>query len=176
MNLEKYGYVYNWLIILIDIMDKITILVAFFKLFFVYKNWKNNKKQLKAIKIYLLIKCLDKKILIDDKLTRKDARRSEIQGILGNKLIKGITRYDIDYLANERYFNNVFEIQNAKVDELIIEIDDDEIGQFSDLIVSKLDENEIQEVRNHIITFITYCDSKNKPVKLKDSTKNKLNI
>ncbi|MDK2083297.1 hypothetical protein PT502_05715 [Aliarcobacter butzleri] len=175
MNLN-YDYIYQLFIIVIDIMDKITILVAFITLFFVIRNWLNNRKQLKAIKIYFFIKYLDKKILIDDKLTRKDARRSEIQGVLGNKLIKGVPRYDIDYLSNESYFNNVFEIQNTKIDELIIEIDDDEIGQFSDLIVSKLDENEIQKVRNHIITFIANCDSKNNPVKLKDSTKSKLDI
>ena len=142
MNLN-YDYIYQLFIIVIDIMDKITILVAFITLFFVIRNWLNNRKQLKAIKIYFFIKYLDKKILIDDKLTRKDARRSEIQGVLGNKLIKGVPRYDIDYLSNESYFNNVFEIQ---------------------------------KVRNHIITFIANCDSKNNPVKLKDSTKSKLDI
>ena len=99
MNLN-YDYIYQLFIIVIDIMDKITILVAFITLFFVIRNWLNNRKQLKAIKIYFFIKYLDKKILIDDKLTRKDARRSEIQGVLGNKLIKGVPRYDIDYLSN----------------------------------------------------------------------------
>ena len=52
MNLN-YDYIYQLFIIVIDIMDKITILVAFITLFFVIRNWLNNRKQLKAIKILL---------------------------------------------------------------------------------------------------------------------------
>ena len=43
---------------LLEIMDKITIVVAFITLFFVLRNWNNNKKQLKAIKIYFKIKTI----------------------------------------------------------------------------------------------------------------------
>ena len=50
MNLN-YDYIYQLFIIVIDIMDKITILVAFITLFFVIRNWLNNRKQLKAIKM-----------------------------------------------------------------------------------------------------------------------------
>jgi hypothetical protein len=139
---------------LLEIMDKITIVVAFITLFFVLRNWNNNKKQLKAIKIYFKIKCLGKYILIEDKLTRKDARRSEIQGILANKLIKGVTRYNIDYLGSEQYFKYIFDLQNTKIDYVIIELENDELAQFADLIIDNLEKKEIFKIKNSITDFM----------------------
>ncbi len=40
---------------LLEIMDKITIVVAFITLFFVLRNWNNNKKQLFMMLINLYI-------------------------------------------------------------------------------------------------------------------------
>lgn len=153
----------------------VSILLTGFTLFFAFRNWYNNKKQLESIKIYLRIKLVNKKILLEEYLSRKDARRSELQGILANQLIKGVTRYNIDYLGNKLYFDNINELQKSKTNVLIIEIENDEIGQFADFIVARLGNDYIVEIKKYIDEFL--LQDEGKPTKkLKQETIRKLNL
>jgi len=123
----------------------------------VWYNYKQNEKQkklnLEKIDINFYIKKLNKEILIKSYLIRKFFSRQEIQGVLANQLIKGVTRYDIEYLSNDRYFEDTYKIQTGDLSQLIIEIEDDEIGQFADIIVRELTKEEVLNISSYIQSF-----------------------
>jgi len=96
----------------------------------IYIEAQNKAKELVQIQIILIIKSTKQEIIIDKNLTRKDCQRSEIQGILRTKLIKGRNFYDIDYIGTDSYFENIYQIQIAKEDKLKIYLEDDELKQF----------------------------------------------
>lgn len=166
--IERIDPVITW-------MDKVTIVFAAITMITVIYNLFQNRKQLNKIKIYFRINALNNKyILVDENLTRKDLRRSEIQGILANQLIKGEARYNINYLANDKYFEEIVNVQNGKNNFLIIDLIEDEIGQFADLIVEQLSDEEIEKVKHYILEYIKR--SSGKPEKmLNQFTHGKLN-
>jgi hypothetical protein len=96
----------------------------------IYIEAQNKAKELVQIQIILIIKSTNQEIIIDKNLTRKDCQRSEIQGILRTKLIKGRNFYDIDYIGTDSYFENIYQIQIAKESKLKIYLEDDELKQF----------------------------------------------
>jgi hypothetical protein len=111
-------------------MDWATIIFSFFTMFGVFYNIYKNKKQLEKITIYFVVESSGKRILIDENLTRKDCKRSEIQGVLRTKLVKGKIHYEVDYIGEDRYFENIYDIQTGKADSLDIYLKDDELEQF----------------------------------------------
>jgi len=116
------------LALIIDYLDKITIVFAFITMIFTFINYIQAKRQLEKIKIVFV--CNEKEILIDSNLTRKDCQRGEIQGILRIKLKKDISFYDIDFLKKSEYFENIYRVQNAKSDKLSIYVTPEELKQF----------------------------------------------
>jgi hypothetical protein len=140
----------------------------------VWYNYKQNKKQkklnLEKIDIKFYIKKLNKEILIKSYLIRKFFSRQEIQGVLANQLIKGVTRYDIDYLSNDKYFEDTYKIQTGGLSQLIINIEDDEIGQFTDIIFNQLNIDEVSKIKVVVNNFI----EKTEDIKLKAETLEKL--
>ena len=118
-------------------------LITIGTLFGVWYNYNEDKNKQRLdnedITIKLNILALDKIIDIEPPIVRKFFSRSEFQGVLGNQLIKGVTRYDIDYLNTQKYYNQLKEIQTDDKQELIIDIKDDEISQFTDVIFKKID-------------------------------------
>jgi NADH:ubiquinone oxidoreductase subunit 5 (subunit L)/multisubunit Na+/H+ antiporter MnhA subunit len=156
----------------------VSIVLTAFTLFFSFRNWRNNKKQkkmnLEKIYIKFYIKKLKKEITIKPYLIRKFFSRQEIQGILANQLIKGVSRYDIDYISHDKYFSDTYKIQTSTKSELIITIEDDEIGQFADTIVMQITDEEAIKIKKTIIDFVKIDDGKPKK-KLKNTTLKKLN-
>ena len=114
--------------LIIDYLDKITIVFAFITMILTFVNYIQAKKQLQKIKIVFI--CNEKEILIDNNLTRKDCQRGEIQGILRTKLKKGISSYSINFLKKSEYFENIYNVQNAKTDKLSIYVTPEELRQF----------------------------------------------
>ena len=114
--------------LIIDYLDKITIVFAFITMILTFINYIQAKKQLQKIKIVFI--CNEKEILIDNNLTRKDCQRGEIQGILRTKLKKGISSYSINFLKKSEYFENIYNVQNAKTDKLSIYVTLEELRQF----------------------------------------------
>ncbi len=111
-------------------MDWATIVVSFFAMFFAGKNWLNDRKKLEKVEVYFNLISNNKEFAVDTNLTRKDCQRSEVQGILRTKLIKGKSFYEIDYLSNKKYVEQIFDIQNSKSNKLTIYLQDDELEQF----------------------------------------------
>jgi len=111
-------------------LDYVTIVFSIITMIGVFWNIFRNKRQFDKIKIVFIIKSNNKEILIDKNLIRRDCKRSEIQGILRNKLIKGKTTYDIEYLKSDKYFENIYRIQTVKSDILKIYLEDDELEPF----------------------------------------------
>ena len=116
--------------VIIGYLDQITIVFAFIIMILSILNFIRDRKQLDKISIIFYVD--DKQeIVIDDNLTRKDCRRSEIQGILRTKLKKNKTFYEVSFLAKKEYFENIYKIQKAKEDRLLIYITADELKQFN---------------------------------------------
>ena len=113
---------------IITYLDYVTIVFAFVIMILTFLNFLREKKQLEKITIVFLLE--DEEMVVDDNLTRKDCQRSEIQGILRTKLKKEKNFYDIDFLKNRDYFENIYEIQKAKKDKLVIRLSNDEFEQF----------------------------------------------
>ena len=107
-----------------DFMDKVTIFVSFITLFFVFRNWNNNRKQLNKIPIYFN----DKRLNLD--ITRQDISRAELQGILGILRVNMKTNYHIEYLTKIDYLDTIYKIQKGKLDKLVIKITERELKQF----------------------------------------------
>ena len=114
----------------ITYMDYMTIIFSFITMIFEIINYFKNKRQYDRIKIYFVVKSTNKMILIDKNILRKDCQRSEIQGVLRTKLIKGKSYYEIDYLKNDKYYQSIYNIQITKSNILKIYLEDDELTQF----------------------------------------------
>lgn len=113
---------------IIGYMDQITIVFAFIIMILTILNFIRVRRELDKVKI--LFKVGDKEYLTDDNLTRKDCRRSEIQGVLRTKLKKDRNFYEIDFLKKRDYFENIYEIQKGKKDTLTIYLTPQELEQF----------------------------------------------
>jgi len=114
----------------VSLMDVVTIVFSFITMLFVIYSFIKSRKQLDKISMVFQIKSNNKEIEIDKNLTRKDCTRSEIQGVLRTKLQKGFPIYEIDYIGEEKYFENIYNIQTAKSDKLFIQLKDNELEQF----------------------------------------------
>ncbi|MBD3842081.1 MAG: hypothetical protein IE909_09395 [Campylobacterales bacterium] len=112
--------------VVIEYMDKATIVFAFITMIGVLYNIKQNKKQLDKIPIYFN----EKKLNLD--IARKDFSRQEIQGILGLFRKDMKIHYDIKYLSKIDYLDSIYKIQVGKEDSLKIELTKNELEQFKD--------------------------------------------
>ena len=61
-------------------------------------------------------------------IPRREIKRSEIQGLLSNFLVDSTKRYNIDSMSDLEYLSNIYKIQDAKLNELIIIITEEEIN------------------------------------------------
>ena len=100
-------------------MDWVTIIFSFFAMFFAFKNWWNNKKQLKPIPI--IIERMGQKEVLPFEIMRKNITRSEIFGVLGN--FDKDNSWKIKYTSSPDFFKQVSEVQESKRDEVIIHIE-----------------------------------------------------
>ena len=118
---------------LITIMDWVTIVFAFFAMFgsfySMYRHKKHQQMELKKIKIIFYTK--DKRYLLDVDIPRKHISRSEIQGILAAFQLNVASRYSLLYLSEIHFLNDIFAIQNGKLDRLIIKLTPREMKQFN---------------------------------------------
>ena len=112
----------------ISYLDQITIVFAFVIMILTILNFLRERKQFDKISILFWVE--GKEIVVDDNLTRKDCQRSEIQGVLRTKLKKGTSFYDVAFLKEKAYFENIYKIQKAKEDRLVIRLTADEFEQF----------------------------------------------
>lgn len=101
-------------------MDWITIVFSFLAMFFAFKNWWNNKKQLKLIQI--IIDRNGEKVKLPFEIMRKNLTRSEVFGILG--AFDKDSKFDIKYTSSRDFFRQVSDVQEAKKDEIIIYLKD----------------------------------------------------
>lgn len=91
-----------------------------------------NRKSLQKIDVYFIVDGEKRELALD--LTRRHITRSEVQGILGNLLKKEHPQYKIDYLSNMKFLNDIFSIQQGKLNYLEIVLDKKECEQFRDNI------------------------------------------
>lgn len=101
-------------------IDYITIIFAFFAMLASCHNFFQRKKDMKNIKIYVLKNGTKSELPVI--LLRKHFTRAELFGILG-ALHKG-DKFYIGYTAKIEIMQDIIDIQNAKKDELIIELTD----------------------------------------------------
>ncbi|MDQ1339078.1 MAG: hypothetical protein QG567_228 [Campylobacterota bacterium] len=113
----------------ISILDKITIVFATITMVTVLWNWFKNRKSNDKIVIYFQTQTTT--VLLENiSIIRKHITRSEVLGILGVVQKNSKERYNIAYLSQTRFFDDLYEIQIGKSDKLIIEITDEELEQF----------------------------------------------
>lgn len=111
----------------IDTLDKITIVFAFFMMLAVFYNYyRQNQK----IQIYFLIG--GKEIFLENiSIIRKHITRSEILGMLGVIQKNSKERYNIEYLSETKFFEDLYAIQKGGSQKLFIEVSTDELEQFN---------------------------------------------
>lgn len=113
----------------ISILDKITIVFATITMVTVLWNWFKNIKSNDKIVIYFQTQTTT--VLLENiSIIRKHITRSEVLGILGVVQKNSKERYNIAYLSQTRFFDDLYEIQIGKSDKLVIEITDKELEQF----------------------------------------------
>jgi len=114
-------------------MDWITIVFAFFAMFgsfySMYRHKKHHQMELRKIKIIFYVE--DKRYLLDVDIPRKHISRSEIQGILAAFQLNVASRYSLLYLSDIHFLNDIFSIQNGKLDRLVIRLTCKEMEQFN---------------------------------------------
>ncbi len=94
----------------------------------IYINAKNKEVELQKIPIYFN----EKKLNLD--ITRKDFTRQELQGILGILRKNMKIQYEVEYLSEIAYLDDIYKIQKSKMDKLVIKITEKELEQFKDEI------------------------------------------
>lgn len=113
----------------INILDKITIVFATITMITVLWNWFKNRKSNDRIKICFQTQA--KTFMLENiSIIRKHITRSEVLGILGVVQKDSSKRFNIAYLSQTCFFDDLYEIQIGKSDKLIIEITDEELEQF----------------------------------------------
>ncbi len=115
--------------------DKFTIWFTFLTLFFVFRNWKNDKKLQENIQISLRYQ--NKNIYLLQTLRRIHCSRSEIQGLL--RAAYGGATYKLSFLAGEEFSQRLKNVQNGELDTLIIDIDENEKEEHN--VFQKIEEN-----------------------------------
>ncbi|MDK9694593.1 MAG: hypothetical protein OEL19_10180 [Sulfurimonas sp.] len=113
----------------ISILDKITIVFATITMVTVLWSWFKNRKSNDKIAIHFKTQTIT--VLLENiSIIRKHITRSEVLGILGVVQKNSKERYNIAYLSQARFFDDLYEIQIGKSDKLVIEITDEELEQF----------------------------------------------
>jgi len=87
-------------------------------IFNIYENAKNKELELEKIPIYFDVEGVD--YLLDLDIPRKHISRSEIQGILSAFQKVPSQRYTIEYLSDINFLDDIYKIQNSKLDKLRI--------------------------------------------------------
>lgn len=101
-------------------MDWVTIIFSFFAMFFAFKNWWNNKKQLKSIQI--IIDKNGQRDILPLEIMRKNFTRSELFGVLG--AFDKDSKFEIKYTASKEFFRQISDVHESKKDEIIIYLKD----------------------------------------------------
>ena len=110
-------------------LDWVTIIFSTITMVIVIWNLFQSRKQKEKVKIFFDVEGVDYLLNLD--VTRRQISRSEIQGILSafQKDIK--SRYSIDYLSDISFLDDIFLIQQNKLDSLVIKLNNDEFEQFN---------------------------------------------
>jgi hypothetical protein len=115
------------LLLAIDWIDKIISLVTV--LFVIYKWWQDRKQD---EKIAISFSLNGREILLENiSIIRRHITRSEILGILGVIQKNSKERYNIDYLSDVRFFEDLYKIQKGTLNKLVIVVTDNELEQFN---------------------------------------------
>lgn len=115
------------LLLAIDWIDKIISLVTV--LFVIYKWWQDRKQD---EKIAISFSLNGQEILLENiSIIRRHITRSEILGILGVIQKNSKERYNIDYLSDVRFFEDLYKIQKGTLNKLVIVVTDNELEQFN---------------------------------------------
>lgn len=94
-----------------------------------YISSTNEEKSLEKISIYLKVIENNDTYKLNLEIPRKNISRAEIQGILGN-FLQNIDRYKIIYMSEIKYLNKIYDIQDNKNNELVINVTKEELDQF----------------------------------------------
>ena len=110
-------------------LDWVTIIFSTITMVIVIWNLFQSRKQKEKVKIFFDVEGVDYLLNLD--VTRRQISRSEIQGILSafQKDIK--SRYSIDYLSDISFLDDIFLIQQNKLDSLVIKLNNKEFEQFN---------------------------------------------
>lgn len=119
---------------IIEILDKITIVFGTITMCGVFYNiWQNRKnRKLENQKIQIIFDVLGIDYLLDLDMPRKHISRSEIQGILAAFQKDISSRYSIEYLSDISFLDDIFLIQQNKIDKLTIKLSKKEFSQFNE--------------------------------------------
>lgn len=91
----------------------------------------NNQKKIEEsqiIPIYFIVKETNIKYQLNLDIPRKDITRSEIQGLLSNFSTDSTKRYNIDFMSDLEYLENIYQVQNNKKHQLEIYISEIELS------------------------------------------------
>jgi len=105
-----------------------SIFITSFTLFFAYRNWLNNKKQLKKIDIFLEFYDGYKEKIYPIK--RKNFSRAELKGIL-RELHDDREHYKLSYMAENEFLDGIFKVQDGESDEFIMKIREKDFFKFN---------------------------------------------
>lgn len=106
-------------------LDWVTIIFSTVTMIGVFWNLLQSRKQKEKIKIYFDVEGVD--YLLDLDMPRKHISRSEIQGVLSAFQNVPNQRYSIDYLSDINFLDDIYKIQNNKLDELKIIVSNTEL-------------------------------------------------
>lgn len=118
----------DFVLMVIDALDKITIVFAFVTMIgVIYNHFRQNQK----IQIYFLLDGKEEIFLENISIIRKHITRSEILGMLGVIQKNSKERYNIEYLSEAKFFEDLYNIQKGGSQKLLIEVSADELEQFN---------------------------------------------
>lgn len=100
-------------------------------LILIYFEYSNSKKQLEPIDIYLEFEDgVTKKI---STIKRKNFSRAELKGIL-RELHNSRDNYDLSYMAEKEFLDNIFSIQDGKSNDFYMIIRDSDFFLYKDKV------------------------------------------
>ncbi|OCR94010.1 hypothetical protein [Campylobacter fetus] len=89
----------------------------------------NKKKNLEKIKVYFETNGV-KEQSPRFEIIRKDFTRSEIAGYLSFFTKDTVKRYSIEYLKEQNFFDDIYKVQEGKLNEVVIKITDGELEAY----------------------------------------------
>lgn len=119
----------------------------------VFKNgYDNHRREImdaQLIPVWLQVNDLGKRYRLRLSITRSNVNRAEIQGLLGNFQIDSAGRYNISFLSEEAYAQQLRLIQLGERDELVISMSNAELHDKHGKLafeLSKMDEHPMDGV------------------------------